>query len=161
MKRILIVIGCALAATLGGAALVSAHGGVTRAAAAHPAKVALRSTSLGRILVDRNGRTLYLFEKDRNGRSACSGACAQAWPPLLTSGRPVAGHGVSRSKLGTVRRASGRRQVTYAGHPLYRYAGDGRAGDTNGEGSRAFGAAWYALSASGHRVTGGGSAGGY
>src|SRR3954453_23615692 len=114
--------------------------------------VAVHSTSLGKVLVDSSGRTLYLFEKDHNGRSACSGSCAGNWPPVTVSGRPTAGAGVMASLLGTTRRSDGTREVTYAGHPLYRYAGDAKAGDTNGEGLNIFGAEWYVLNGAGKQV---------
>src|SRR4029079_6911393 len=84
-------------------------------------RVSTASSSLGKIIVDGRGRTLYLFEKDKRGHSACSGACAMYWPPVITNGTPKAGRGVKTSLLGTIRRANGARQVTYAGHPLYRY----------------------------------------
>jgi predicted lipoprotein with Yx(FWY)xxD motif len=122
---------------------------VPRAAAA---TVGIGHTSLGRVIADSKGRTLYLFEKDTSRRSACSGQCAQYWPPLITDGAPVARTGVKRSLLGTIRRANGSRQVTYAGHPLYRYIGDTKPGQTNGEGSEAFGAGWDALSPSGKKI---------
>ena len=121
------------------------------AATSKSATVSVRKTKLGRILVDAQGRTLYLFMKDKNDKSACAGACATAWPPLLTSGRPKAGTGVASKLLGTTVRRSGR-QVTYDGHPLYTYAGDSRAGQTNGEGSNAFGAAWYVVAPNGQRI---------
>jgi predicted lipoprotein with Yx(FWY)xxD motif len=138
----------ALLAALAVLATVAASSG---AAASKPATVSVRKTKLGRILVDAQGRTLYLFMKDTNGKSACAGACATGWPPLLTSGTPKAGTGVASKLLGTTVRRSGR-QVTYDGHPLYTYAGDSRAGQTNGEGSNAFGAAWYVLAPNGHRI---------
>ena len=81
-----------------------------------------------------SGRTLYLFEKDKRGHSACSGTCTTYWPPLITHGKPIAGRGAKSSLLGTIRRANGSRQVTYAGHALYRYVRDTKAGQTNGEG---------------------------
>ena len=121
----------------------------TRAAAA---TVGVRHTSLGRVIVDSKGRTLYLFEKDTSRHSACSGLCAQYWPPLLTHGAPVARTGVKQSLLGKIRRADGTQQVTYAGHPLYLYVGDSRPGQTNGEGSQEFGAGWDVLSASGKKI---------
>lgn len=121
-------------------------------AAAAGATVAVKSSKLGRILVDGSGRTLYLFEKDTGTISTCSGACATGWPPLLTSGAPQAGSGVSAALLGTTTRADGKTEVTYHGHPLYYFAGDGKAGDTNGEGVKAFGAEWYVLSAAGNKV---------
>jgi predicted lipoprotein with Yx(FWY)xxD motif len=119
--------------------------------AASTATVTVRTTKLGRILVDAQGRTLYLFEKDKGGKSACSGACAKAWPPLMTSGKPKASGGANARMLGTTHRASGT-QVTYDGHPLYRFAGDAKAGQTNGEGSTAFGASWYVLGTNGRKI---------
>ena len=121
----------------------------TRAAAA---TVGVRHTSLGRVIVDSKGRTLYLFEKDTSRRSACSGLCAQYWPPLLTHGAPVARTGVKQSLLGKIRRADGTQQVTYAGHPLYLYVGDSKPGQTNGEGSQEFGAGWDVLSPVGKKI---------
>jgi predicted lipoprotein with Yx(FWY)xxD motif len=118
------------------------------------ATVAVRSTSLGKILTDSQGRTLYLFEKDKGPKSTCSGGCASAWPPLVTSGKPKAGAGVTASKLGTTTRSDGSSEVTYNGHPLYTYAGDGAPGDTNGQGLDQFGAEWYVVSPAGHKVEG-------
>ncbi len=108
----------------------------TRIAAA--ARVGVASSPLGRIVVDSNGRTLYVFEKDKNQRSACYGQCATFWPPLLTHGKPLARAGAKQSLLGTSRRANGSQQVTYAGHPLYRYVQDRKPGQTKGEGSLLF-----------------------
>lgn len=119
--------------------------------AAHSVKVTTASTGLGRVVADGTGRTLYLFEKDTTKRSACSGTCAVYWPPLLTSGA-VSIKGVQRSKLGTVRRSDGTRQVTYAGHPLYLFSGDTRRGQTNGQGLTDFGATWYALTPAGETI---------
>ena len=121
-------------------------------AATHSAAVSTTHTGLGRVVTDSRGRTLYLFEKDKHGRSACSGVCSTYWPPLLTSGKPVATGGVSASLLGTIRRANGTRQVTVAGHPVYLFFGDGKRGQTNGEGLTDFGASWYALSPSGKKI---------
>jgi predicted lipoprotein with Yx(FWY)xxD motif len=108
--------------------------------------------TLGKVLVDARGRTLYRFEKDAGGRSACASACAAAWPPLREDGTMVAGRGLTRSALGTTARSDGK-QVTYRGHPLYRYSGDTKRGDTNGQGLTAFGAAWFAVSGAGDVVT--------
>ena len=116
------------------------------------AMVKTHSSSLGKILVDAKGRTLYLFEKDKRDRSACSGQCATFWPPVMTKGKPVAGAGVKASLLGTTRRSNGRMQVTYAGHPLYRFALDTSAGQTKGEGLKKFGAEWYVLAPSGKKI---------
>jgi predicted lipoprotein with Yx(FWY)xxD motif len=130
---------------------VPAVAAASGSAASGHATVSVRKTKLGRVLVDAQGRTLYLFMKDKNDKSACAGSCATFWPPLLTHGKPKAGKGVQAKLLGTTVRKSGR-QVTYDGHPLYRYAGDKKAGQTNGEGSTAFGAAWYVLAPSGHKI---------
>jgi predicted lipoprotein with Yx(FWY)xxD motif len=86
--------------------------------------VKVRASEFGRVLVDGRGQALYLFTRDGRGPSRCSGACADAWPPLYSSGRPVAGSGAAAAKLGTVPRAGGRLQVTYAGQPLYLYHAD-------------------------------------
>jgi predicted lipoprotein with Yx(FWY)xxD motif len=139
----LIAAALTLALVAAGPAASSAGG------SAQPAKVALARSPLGRILVDGKGRTLYLFEKDRKGRSACDGSCATYWPPLLTRGRPAAARGVMNALLGVTHRAGGTVQVTYAGHPLYRFVQDSRPGQTNGQDSHAFGASWYALAATG------------
>ena len=114
--------------------------------------VGLRRTRLGEILVDSRGRTLYLFEKDTRGKSRCSGSCAVNWPPLLVTGRPVAGSGVKASKLATTRRSDGKMQVVYNGHPLYRFIADTRPGSTTGEGLDAFGARWFVVSPAGNAI---------
>ena len=124
------------------------------------AVVKTRKTSLGVILVDTRGRTLYMFMKDKRNKSSCSGQCATFWPPLTTSGKPVAGPGAKASLLGTTKRSDGHMQVTYKGHPLYRFSQDAKAGQTKGEGVNAFGAKWYAVSPSGAKVMSSGSAGG-
>jgi predicted lipoprotein with Yx(FWY)xxD motif len=116
------------------------------------ATVAVKGSTLGAILVDGKGRTLYLFEKDQGTTSSCYGACAGGWPPYTTNGAPRAGAGVSASLLGTTTRTDGKTEVTYHGHPLYYFAGDRKPGDSNGEGLRAFGAEWYVLSAAGNKV---------
>ena len=112
----------------------------------------IASTSLGKILVDAQGRSLYLFKKDAGSKSACNGACAASWPPLIAHGKPTAGGGAQASMLGTVGRDDGTMQVTYNGHPLYLFAGDQQPGQVNGQGSTAFGAPWLALSASGNQI---------
>jgi predicted lipoprotein with Yx(FWY)xxD motif len=137
----------------GAAAGRPASAPVATTAAAKHAVVKTRSTSLGTILVDSKGRTLYLFRKDTGRRSHCSGSCAQAWPPLTTHLKPRARGGARQSMLSTSRRRNGAKQVLYNGHPLYRYAFDGAAGDTNGQGSTAFGARWFVVAPSGKAVT--------
>lgn len=123
--------------------------------------VTTASTSLGKILVDSRGHTLYLFAKDKNGKSTCTGMCATFWPPLIAAGKPRATAGARASLLGTTRRADGRLQVTYKRHPLYTFVKDKKKGQTSGEGLNAFGAHWYAVSPAGARVLKPGGGGGY
>ena len=110
---------------------------------------------LGKVLVDSQGRTLYLFEADKGTKSACDGACANIWPPLVTKGKPTAGPGLTASALGTTKRSDGATELTYNGHPLYTYAGDTAAGQTSGQGLDDYGAEWYALSARGDKIDNG------
>lgn len=120
-------------------------------AASGPAHVNLRHTSLGSILVNGRGRTLYAFTRDSRNRDRCvsTSGCTSVWPVATTSGRPVAGAGVKRSLLGTIRISGGRTQVTYDGHPLYSYTGDTGAGQTDYVGARQFGGTWKAVEANG------------
>jgi predicted lipoprotein with Yx(FWY)xxD motif len=150
MNRLFLIIGVIAAAvsTTVGVGSASASSQSTTAGT----RVAVGSSALGRILVDGHGHTLYVFAKDKHGRSSCTGKCAGFWPPLIASGRPRASAGVKASLLGTTKRADGRLQVTYNHHPLYTFVKDTRKGQTNGEGIDAFGAEWYAVSASGAKV---------
>jgi predicted lipoprotein with Yx(FWY)xxD motif len=118
------------------------------------------NSSLGKILVDSQGRTVYLFKKDTGPMSTCSGACATEWPPVTSTTKPTAGNGATGSMLGTTKRSDGSTQVTYNGHPLYRYVGDAAAGDTNGQNLDFFGGKWYVLSPAGTANTSGGSGNG-
>ena len=152
----LIAAGCGSAGTTS-AGSGQGYGAPTAAAtsaAAAPARrdtVATRRTSLGNVLVDAQGRTLYLFEKDKGMTSACSGACASIWPPL-TATKAVAGAGLSAVKLSVAKQPGGASDVTYAGHPLYTYVGDTKPGETKGQGLNQFGAGWYVLSPSGKKI---------
>jgi predicted lipoprotein with Yx(FWY)xxD motif len=116
------------------------------------AVVKTASGSLGTMLADADGRTLYLWEADQGAKSACDGPCAEAWPPLTTDGKPAAGGGVKADLLGTSKRADGTLGVTYAGHPLYYFTGDTAAGQANGQDSDAFGADWYVVSPAGSAI---------
>jgi predicted lipoprotein with Yx(FWY)xxD motif len=127
---------------------------------------------MGTYLTGASGRALYLWAADSGGTSSCSGACAQVWTPLLASATPNAAGGVNAADLGTIVRASGSKQVTYNGHPLYYYAADPGAGTTHGQGSSSFGARWWLVAPSGAGITArtsgsggssssGGSSGGY
>jgi predicted lipoprotein with Yx(FWY)xxD motif len=146
-----------LVAVLAAVGLVASGGATSHAAAPRsarlPAMVDVRGTSLGAQLVDAHGRTLYLFAKDRGSTSTCYGACAELWPPLTSASRAVAGDGVDAAKLGSSPRSDGTSIVTYAGHPLYTYAGDTSPGDVTGQAIDQFGARWYAVAPSGRTIT--------
>jgi predicted lipoprotein with Yx(FWY)xxD motif len=118
------------------------------------ATVGVANENLGNILVDSQGRTLYLFRSDSGTKSACTGACAIDWPPLRATGKPTVGGGATASIVATSARPDGKSQVTYNGHPLYLFSGDQKPGDTNGEGVNAFGGLWYALSSAGDQIVG-------
>jgi predicted lipoprotein with Yx(FWY)xxD motif len=109
---------------------------------------------LGKVLVDSQGRTVNLFEKDTGPNSTCFGACATEWPPVTTNGEPTAGTGLTASMLGTTKRSDGKTQVTYNGHPLYLFEADKKPGDATGQNVDAFGAEWYVLSPAGNKVEG-------
>jgi predicted lipoprotein with Yx(FWY)xxD motif len=161
-KLITVLAGSAAAAliSLGIAACGGGGNGATaatasQAASGHAATVGTASRgSLGTILVDSKGRTLYLFQQDEGTKSECSGPCAATWPPFRATGKPTAGDGAKASILGTTSRSDGKPQVTYNGHPLYLYAGDQKPGDTNGQGLTDFGGGWYVLAPAGDQVTG-------
>lgn len=152
---------CAAAAVLWAAVLSGCSDGGDGGSSPSPSPtkkegtVQVRSSDLGRILVDGTGRTLYLFEADKSSRSTCEGGCAQAWPPVVVKGKaePEAGAGARSELLGTGEREGGERQVTYDGHPLYRYEGDEKPGDTEGQGLDQFGAEWFVLDPSGKKIT--------
>ncbi len=117
-----------------------------------PARIDAAPTSLGSVLVGVEGRTVYLFTKDKGGASACTQACAAAWPPVLTAGAPQAGTGVHANLLGTIHREDGTTQVTYNKHPLYYYAKDQKAGDVLGQDLKDFGGEWYAVTPEGKKA---------
>jgi predicted lipoprotein with Yx(FWY)xxD motif len=134
----------------GGTATASPPPSTTSSGASATVRVA--NSGLGSILVDSTGRTLYLFKADVGDKSACSGACATAWPPLVVTAKATAGGGLTASKLGTITRSDGTQQVTYNGHPLYTFINDTKPGETTGQGVTAFGAAWFALTPSGNQA---------
>ncbi|MGN6216110.1 MAG: COG4315 family predicted lipoprotein [Solirubrobacterales bacterium] len=115
------------------------------------------ASGLGTVLVDSEGFTVYKFAKDKGSTSSCYGACAQNWPPVTVEGKP-SGEGAAASQLGTTKRKDGSVQVTYAGHPLYTYAGDSEPGEANGNGLTFFGGKWSAMDESGEAVSGSASA---
>jgi predicted lipoprotein with Yx(FWY)xxD motif len=156
----------ALAVTLALAACGSSSGSssASQAAASSPASaggahasgaaaISMTTGSLGSYLTGASGRAIYLWDGDHGTRSDCSGACAQAWPPVTVTGAPHAAHGVTASELGTTTRADGAKQVTYHGHPLYYFVADPAAGTTKGQGSDNFGAKWWLVAPSGAPLT--------
>lgn len=146
MKRLLII---AVAATMSAFALIA---GV--ASASSPAKVNLRKTSAGMILVNSKGFTLYAFSRDAKNKDECVSikGCVAVWPALTTSGSPVAGPGVKASLLGTISIKGGQKQVTYAGHPLYMFVSDDGPGSTEYIDKSQSGGTWPALNAAGGLV---------
>ena len=139
-----VVVSTAFAAIVAGFALANGTTGGTT--------VAVAKSRLGSILVDSRGITLYDFVKDKRGTSSCYGACAALWPPLITKGKPHAGHGVRASLLGTTRRKDGKLEVTYNHHPLYYYVSDRKPGQTTGQRLNQFGGLWWVLSPSGKEI---------
>jgi predicted lipoprotein with Yx(FWY)xxD motif len=113
-------------------------------------RLRIGSSEFGRMLFDARRQAIYIFERDPKGRSVCRGECARAWPPVLTRGEPVAGRGVRASLLGTIRRRGGRRQVTYAGKPLYFYAHEG-PGEVLCHNVNLNGGLWWVVGPSGRR----------
>jgi predicted lipoprotein with Yx(FWY)xxD motif len=111
-----------------------------------------RHAKLGTYVVDGKGLSLYLFEKDKGKKSSCYGACAKVWKPLTVKGTPSAGTGLKRALLSTTKRTDGTKQVTYGGHPLYYYDDDHKAGQTEGQGVKEFGAKWYVVKPSGKKI---------
>jgi predicted lipoprotein with Yx(FWY)xxD motif len=123
------------------------------ASAGARATLTVRSSNYGSILFDGKGRALYAFTRDRRGgASRCYGACARAWPVYFAGSRLVAGKGVKRSLIGTVRRRDGRRQITYDGRPLYYYVGDKSAGQVSCQNVAEFGGTWLVMRPSGALV---------
>lgn len=150
------LVSLAALAVLGVAGCSDSAGGSSAPASTTPKSndtVQVAKTDLGQTLVDSQGRTLYLFGKDAGTTSECSGACAAAWPPLTVTGTPTAGNGAKPSLTGTTTRSDGQLQVTYNGHPVYRFQKDQAAGDTNGEGLTAFGGSWFGLSPAGKQIS--------
>jgi len=111
-----------------------------------------RSTRFGRIVTDGAGRALYLFTRDGRRPSRCYGACAEAWPPLIVSGRPRAGARIDRDLIGTTRRRDGRRQATYRGQPLYYFVGDRAPAQVTCQNVIEFGGTWLVVAPSGRAI---------
>ena len=124
------------------------------AGASSAGTVSLASTSKGKILVNSKGFTMYLFTADKQGKDRCAttSGCLAVWPALTVTGHPTAGTGVNKAMLGTIKLSNGTQQVTYAGHPLYGYTGDGSPDSTGYIGITSFGGTWYAVNAAGGAV---------
>jgi predicted lipoprotein with Yx(FWY)xxD motif len=150
LKRTVVAaaLGVALAAAGVAAAAVVTHQSVASSSAT-AGKVTLHKTKIGNVLATSSGRTLYLFMKDKHGKSACYGQCATYWPPLMKKGALRAGTGVKAKLLSTTKRKNGKLQVRYNGHPLYLFKLDKGAGQIQGQRQNFFGGKWYALSSSG------------
>ncbi len=128
---VLVVAAC----TSSGASPAAIDGGASSAAGVIVGTAS--SPNFGTVLTGPNGMTLYTHAGDSATSSTCTGACATAWPPLATTGQPMAGAGVT-GQLGTASRADGTTQVTYGGLPLYYWQGDAKAGDVTGNGVEGF-----------------------
>jgi len=154
MKRAPLLLAGLIVATASVAATASSAGGAARAQDSRAAKIQLRHTEIGKVLVDSSGFTVYRFSKDPRNSDTCVriSGCTNLWPPVMSSGRPVAGPGVRAALLSTIKLPGGGRQVTYAGHPLYRYSAATEKGETGYVGAQQFGGIWYALNAAGRSV---------
>jgi predicted lipoprotein with Yx(FWY)xxD motif len=152
----LLAAACGSSTSSGSAASSAPAAGSTGSGSAAAASGTVIKTTAGStdaFLTDSSGRTLYLFAKDGHNMSSCTGACASAWPPVTAKGSVTGSGSVKASDLGTITLSDGTKQVTYDGHPLYTYAGDSGAGQTNGQGSDNFGAKWWLVSPSGAQIT--------
>jgi predicted lipoprotein with Yx(FWY)xxD motif len=118
-----------------------------------PNTLSVAVSRYGKIIVDGQGRTLYLFDAERTITPRCYGACAVAWPPLLTSAAPVAGGGLSQALIGTAARSDGSMQVAYNGHALYLYAGDRSPGEIKCQAVVEYGGGWFVVDTQGNKVT--------
>lgn len=152
-----VLAGCGSPGGYGSPGTTSGSTSAPTSGASAPATIGTGSGSAGTYLTAGDGRAVYLFEADKSGTSTCSGPCASAWPPVLTTGAPQPSGSAKAADLGTVKRSDGSTQVTYQGHPLYFFVQDTKAGQTNGQGSPAFGASWWLVSPSGTALTSGGS----
>jgi predicted lipoprotein with Yx(FWY)xxD motif len=114
--------------------------------------VSTHASDYGTIVTNGDGRALYLFEKETSDRAQCYGACATAWPPLLTKGEPRAAGGAQAAQLGTTERSDAKTQVTYRGHPLYYYESDTAPGEVGCQNVNEFGGLWLVVDPSGNAI---------
>jgi len=129
-------------------AALTAVAGATAASSAVTVHAVTNAALRTKIVVDSRGFTLYHLTSEKKGSISCTGSCRKSWPPLLVAGtaRPLAGAGLSASKLGTIKRRDGGVQLTYNGYALYLYSGDKKAGQTHGQGVERL---WYAMTPAG------------
>jgi predicted lipoprotein with Yx(FWY)xxD motif len=154
MKRAPLLLAGLIVAATSTAAVASGAGGAAKAHDSRATKIQLRRTEIGKVLVDGSGFTLYRFSKDPRNSDTCVKIkeCTNLWPPVMSSGRPAAGPGIRAALLSTIKLPGGGRQVTYAGHPLYRYSAATEKGETGYVGAQQFGGRWYALNSAGGSV---------
>jgi predicted lipoprotein with Yx(FWY)xxD motif len=151
LAAVLAAAACSSAATASPGSAPAA--GSSASASATGTVITTHAGSAGTFLTDGSGRAVYLWAKDGMNMSACSGACAAAWPPVPVTSTLTATGGAKASDLGTITRSDGTKQATYDGHPLYYFVGDSAAGQTNGQGSDNFGAKWWLVAPSGAKIT--------
>jgi predicted lipoprotein with Yx(FWY)xxD motif len=150
---LVLVLGTTAVAGCGGDGPAGGSSAAPKTAKGQSATIGVSNASLGNVLVDARGFTLYLFQRDSGTTSTCSGACAIDWPPLRATGKPTVGSGAKPSLVASTDRRDGTTQITYNGHPVYVFSRDQEPGDTNGQGVDAFGGLWYAVSPAGDPVT--------
>ena len=149
------VAGCGNGADPGSPPSAASRPVAAPASSARTSTIVTRASPYGRILTDGRGRTLYVFTRETTGHSRCYGACAKSWPPLLARPKPHASGGARARLIGTTRRRDGSVQATYAGHPLYRYVRDRKAGQILCQNVVEFGGTWLVADAQGRPVRGG------
>jgi predicted lipoprotein with Yx(FWY)xxD motif len=145
-----------LAVALLAAAACSSSGSSSGSAASGSASstvITTKTSSGGSFLTNGAGRAIYLFMADSTGKSACDGACAAAWPPVIATAQPTATGGAQATDLSTITRSDGTKQVTYDGHPLYYFQGDTGPGTDKGQGLDNFGAKWWLVAPTGSSIT--------
>lgn len=153
VRTLVLAFGSAVALAASASTAASLASSPTRATAATaPASLTAKASRYGKVLFDGKGRALYLFARDRGNRSSCYGGCAQVWPPYIVTRAPKALGGVSQRLIGTTRRHDGTLEVTYAGHPLYRFTGDKSPGEITCQGVSNFGGVWLVVTPRGTAV---------
>jgi predicted lipoprotein with Yx(FWY)xxD motif len=164
LKKTVLLAALALALAAAGVAAAAAithrSSNSLAASSATAGRITLHKTKLGNVLATSSGRTLYLFMKDKHGKSSCNGPCAAYWPPLMKKGALRAGPGVKAKLLNTTKRKNGKLQVRYNGHPVYLFKLDSGSGQVSGQGQNIFGGKWYVVSAAGKAIKAAPPAGG-